>query len=92
MLIIGRAVAGIGGAGIINGAISIITAVAPLHRRPSESAFKSMFLYLELANVLTLSEDSVLVGFLMSFSAVGAVTGPIVGGVITEQLSWRWCT
>ncbi|MCJ1431003.1 hypothetical protein MMC27_000353 [Xylographa pallens] len=67
MLIFGRAIAGMGGAGIINGAISIITAVAPIHKRP------------------------ILVGFLMSVSAIGAVTGPLIGGVVTEQVSWRWC-
>ncbi|GAB1314339.1 hypothetical protein MFIFM68171_04549 [Madurella fahalii] len=35
MLIIGRAVAGMGAAGIINGAITIVSSCAPLERRPA---------------------------------------------------------
>jgi MFS family permease len=34
MLIIGRAVAGLGAAGIINGAITIVSSCAPLEKRP----------------------------------------------------------
>ena len=36
MLIVGRAVAGFGAAGIINGAITIISSCAPLEKRPGE--------------------------------------------------------
>ena len=35
MFIIGRAVAGCGAAGVLNGAFTIIAAAAPLDRRPS---------------------------------------------------------
>ncbi|RHZ62631.1 hypothetical protein CDV55_106177 [Aspergillus turcosus] len=35
MLIIGRAVAGMGGAGLINGALTIISCSIPLHKRPA---------------------------------------------------------
>jgi MFS family permease len=34
MLIIGRAVAGLGGSGLISGALTIIAAALPLHKRP----------------------------------------------------------
>lgn len=34
MLIIGRAVAGIGGSGIVNGALTILAAIAPKDKRP----------------------------------------------------------
>jgi MFS family permease len=34
MLIVGRAVAGMGGSGLINGALTIITASVPLRKRP----------------------------------------------------------
>lgn len=36
MLIIGRAIAGLGAAGIINGAITIVSSCAPLEKRPGE--------------------------------------------------------
>jgi MFS family permease len=34
MLIIGRAVAGMGGSGLMNGGLSILASSAPLHKRP----------------------------------------------------------
>ena len=36
MLIIGRAIAGLGAAGIINGAITIVSSCTPLEKRPGE--------------------------------------------------------
>ncbi|KAF1985121.1 MFS general substrate transporter [Aulographum hederae CBS 113979] len=35
MLIIGRAIAGLGGAGLVNGALTILSASAPMERRPA---------------------------------------------------------
>lgn len=34
MLIIGRAIAGLGASGLTNGALTIIAAIAPMHKRP----------------------------------------------------------
>jgi MFS family permease len=67
MLIIGRAVAGMGGSGLMNGGIQIIYLSVPGDRRPA------------------------LTGILMSISQLGLVGGPLVGGVLTEYASWRWC-
>ena len=39
MLIIGRAVQGIGGAGVLNGVFTIIAAAVPIDKKPSEYAF-----------------------------------------------------
>jgi MFS family permease len=36
MLIIGRAIAGIGVSGLMNGGLTIIAASAPLHKRPGK--------------------------------------------------------
>ena len=41
MLIIARAVAGIGGSGLINGGMTILTASAPPERQPGEIEYQS---------------------------------------------------
>ena len=67
MLIVGRAVAGMGGSGLINGALTIIAASVPLKKRPA------------------------LLGGLMSVAQLGTVLGPLIGGALTQYLTWRWC-
>jgi MFS family permease len=37
MLIIGRAIAGLGSSGLSNGALTIIGAIAPMHKRPGKA-------------------------------------------------------
>ncbi|KAF2264146.1 putative efflux pump antibiotic resistance protein [Lojkania enalia] len=65
--IVGRAIAGIGSAGISNGAIVIIVETVPLAKRP------------------------VYQGLMGAVFGVAAVVGPLLGGVFTEKMSWRWC-
>jgi MFS family permease len=67
MFIVGRAMAGIGAAGQVCGALVIIAHTVPLTMRPLCTS---------------------IVG---SMTAVGSVAGPLLGGVITSKLSWRWC-
>lgn len=67
MLIVGRAISGMGGGGLITGFLSILSASCPLDKRP---------FYL---------------GLVMGFSSIGLVLGPILGGVFTQQISWRFC-
>ncbi|KAF2203663.1 MFS general substrate transporter [Delitschia confertaspora ATCC 74209] len=67
VFILGRAIAGIGSAGISNGSIVLVVRSVPLERRP---VFQSFF--------------GVVYG-------VASVVGPVVGGVLTETVGWRWC-
>jgi|SRR5690242_7661775 len=67
MFIAGRVVAGLGAAGITNGAFTIISSSVPLDKSP---------LY---------------IGILAGFTQLGIVAGPLIGGVLTEHVSWRWC-
>lgn len=65
--IIGRAIAGMGSAGIMNGAIVILMHTVPLEKRP------------------------VYQGLIGAMFGVASVVGPLLGGVFTESVSWRWC-
>ena len=66
-LIIGRAVAGIGSAGIFSGALIILAHSVALEKRPMYS------------------------GFIGSMYGIASVAGPLLGGVFTDKVSWRWC-
>ncbi|OCL15219.1 MFS general substrate transporter [Glonium stellatum] len=67
MFIIGRAVAGIGGAGVVSGGLSVIAIVTPSEKR------------------------ALFMGFLTSLYVLGTIIAPIIGGALTESVSWRWC-
>ncbi|KAF2212721.1 hypothetical protein CERZMDRAFT_40663 [Cercospora zeae-maydis SCOH1-5] len=66
-LILGRAVAGLGVAGISQGAPLIESSVVEVDDRPM---------------------DSRIMGVVAGF---GSVLGPILGGIFTDYVSWRWC-
>lgn len=66
-LIVGRAIAGIGGAGIYVGSLIILTYSVPLEKRPIYTSFVS------------------------SMWGISNVAGPLLGGLFTDSLSWRWC-
>ncbi|KAJ4584388.1 hypothetical protein HRR81_000194 [Exophiala dermatitidis] len=66
-LIVGRAIAGIGSAGIFSGAITLVVFLVPLDKRPAWT------------------------GSIGAVFAIASVAGPLLGGVFTAKLSWRWC-
>ncbi|KAL8808699.1 MAG: hypothetical protein Q9200_004114 [Gallowayella weberi] len=65
--ITGRAIAGVGAAGILQGAFGILTYVCTLELRP-------LFL-----------------GLVVSLFGLFSSIGPLIGGALTERLTWRWC-
>ncbi|KAK8137671.1 MFS multidrug transporter [Apiospora sp. TS-2023a] len=67
MFIGGRVVAGLGSAGIMNGAMILIAGCVPLEKRP------------------------VYTGIMVGIAQLGLVCAPLIGGVLTEYSTWRWC-
>ncbi|MCJ1386956.1 hypothetical protein MMC17_010085 [Xylographa soralifera] len=65
--IAGRAVAGIGSAGLFQGALCVIALCIRLERRP---------LY---------------IGIVVSVFGIASCLGPMLGGALTDHLTWRWC-
>ncbi|KAG8984776.1 hypothetical protein FRB90_005115 [Tulasnella sp. 427] len=66
-LIVGRAIAGLGAAGIFICCLAILAVITRLEQRP------------------------VLFSIYGSIFAFSNVIGPLLGGVITDHISWRWC-
>ncbi|PGH11289.1 hypothetical protein AJ80_07188 [Polytolypa hystricis UAMH7299] len=66
-LIVGRAIQGMGAAGLASGIYTIIGFSVPPQRRPAFT------------------------GIIGAVYAVASVVGPLLGGVFTDNLSWRWC-
>jgi MFS family permease len=65
-LIVGRAIAGCGAAGVASGCYIIITYIASPKSRPAYT------------------------GIIGAVFGIASVAGPLLGGVFTDQVSWRW--
>ncbi|KAE8349168.1 major facilitator superfamily domain-containing protein [Aspergillus coremiiformis] len=66
-LVLGRAVSGMGCAGIISGVFTMVVLCFPLRRRPFFT------------------------GVAAGVEGASATVAPLLGGALTDSISWRWC-
>ncbi|KAH7397605.1 MFS multidrug transporter [Cadophora sp. MPI-SDFR-AT-0126] len=77
MLIIGRAVAGIGASGLMNGGLTIIRFSVPMEKTAS--------------NLLDPTQSGLVNIENLPAAQLGILLGPLIGGALTEYATWRWC-
>lgn len=65
-LIVGRAIAGLGCAGLLVGAFSLVPFLAPPAKRP------------------------IMLSLISASRGLATTCGPLIGGALTEKVSWRW--
>ncbi|KAJ5827173.1 Major facilitator superfamily domain general substrate transporter [Penicillium robsamsonii] len=66
-LIGGRALSGVGAAGILTGILQVMAQATRLEDRPT------------------------LFSFFESVFALASIIGPLIGGALTDHVTWRWC-
>ena len=87
-LIVFRAIQGLGGGGILTCSMIISTSHIP---RGSLIASVEGLIAIAVSDVVSLRERGKFQGLLGAVIATSNSLGPILGGIFTQSVSWRWC-
>jgi MFS family permease len=86
VFIVGRAIAGLGAAGIFGGAIVLTMFIVPLHKRPVFVSLNGAIF--GFSSVIGPSMPSVPLKTPLKHSAN---LSSVLGGALTTNVTWRWC-
>lgn len=82
--ICGRAVAGIGAAGILGGSVSSLPAMY-------KKKFRLVSKVVTITRIVPLKQQPAMSGLLGAVFGIAIIMGPLIGGAITSNTTWRWC-
>ena len=85
VFIVGRAIAGVGGAGIFAGAVSDVPAAPGRMRRLTPTQI------VILVHAVPLQRRPMFQGLFGAIFGTASVVGPVIGGAFTTRSTWRWC-
>lgn len=79
VFILGRTIAGIGAGGVYPGNLTILAVAVPLERR---STFTGLLTSIFAVPTMIVQCTNI---------EISAFLGPMLGGVFTDKVTWRWC-
>ena len=95
-----------GSSGVLNGAVTILSASIPLEKRArtllpglcsGHELFETSLIVLKRSllrycGIMYVSlNSSIALILILEGGQIGVVSSPLIGGVLTEYATWRWC-